>query len=93
MAQLDRILVNLHFLNYFGDVTVSYLSRTSSDHALMLVQFIRDRVSVIRPFKFLHMWGSHEGFLPLVQAVWNDRVEGCAMVRISTKLKLLKHAL
>lgn len=39
------------------------------------------------------MWGSHEGFLSLVQNVWSMEVEGCYMVRISRKLKALKGAL
>lgn len=58
----------------------------------MLVQLIRDRVSVARPFIFLRMCGSHEGFIPLMQAIWNTSVEGCAMVCIRRKLQLLKHA-
>ncbi|KAG2696932.1 hypothetical protein I3760_07G082900 [Carya illinoinensis] len=71
-ARLDRILVNVHFMNYSRDITVSYLPRTSSDHAPMLVQLSRYRVNVIQPFKFLRTWGSHERFLPLVQEVWNE---------------------
>lgn len=33
------------------------------------------------------------GFLPLVQTVWGEQIGGCAMVRISKKLKKLKNIL
>lgn len=89
-ARLDRVLVNMNFLNLFGDVRAVYLPRTYSDHCPMLVSLIKERGSMARPFQFQCMWGSHEGFLPLVWEVWNVRVEGCAMVCISRKLKLLK---
>lgn len=35
----------------------------------------------------------HEGFLPLVKAVWDVDVVGCPMVRISKKLKAMKGVL
>lgn len=39
------------------------------------------------------MGRSHEGFLLLVRECWNQRVEGCAMVRVSHKLKHMKQVL
>ncbi|KAF5465236.1 hypothetical protein F2P56_015261 [Juglans regia] len=77
--RMDGALVNLHFLSCFGNVSVSYLPRTSYDHAPMLVKLVREVVLVARPFRFLRMWGSHEEFIPLVQLVWNSNIEGCAM--------------
>lgn len=41
-----------------------------------------------KPFRFQQMWGFHETFIPSVQEVWNERMEGCAMMRISRKLKI-----
>ncbi|KAG6681815.1 hypothetical protein I3842_13G108400 [Carya illinoinensis] len=47
----------------------------------------------LRPFKFLRIWDSHEELISLVQLIWNSNIGGCAMFRISRKLKLLKRAL
>lgn len=91
--RLDHILVNLQFTSFFGIVKVTYLPRSSSDYAPMLVQLIRKEEHIVRPFRFLRMWGTHEGFLPLVREIWNSNLEGCAMVRINSKLKRLKGAL
>lgn len=54
-ARLDRILVNLHFTSFFGAINVSYLPRTSSDHAPMLVQLFRKEEHIVRLFRFLRM--------------------------------------
>lgn len=39
------------------------------------------------------MWGTHDGFLPLVKVVWNAHVDGCPMFRFSMELKALKSAM
>lgn len=92
-ARSDRVLVNMQFLNLFGDANISYLPKTSSDHSPMLMQLFSYREVCAWPFRFLLMWGSHDGFLPLVRQVWEANVEGCAMVQISKKLKRLKGVL
>lgn len=53
-----------------------------------LVFLLRERDAVPKPFRFQQMWGFHETFILSVQEVWNERMEGCAMMRISRKLKI-----
>ncbi|XP_042972959.1 uncharacterized protein LOC122304761 [Carya illinoinensis] len=89
-ARLDRILVNLQFINLFEGSSYRYLPRSSSDHAPMLFDLFMKNQHIMKPFRFLRMWGSHEGFLPLVRQCWEGDVDGCAMVRIKIKLKRLK---
>lgn len=36
------------------------------------------------------MWGTHEGFMEVVRSSWCRPMEGCAMKRVSKKLKWLK---
>ncbi|KAF5480638.1 hypothetical protein F2P56_001374 [Juglans regia] len=92
-ARLDRVLVNMTFINLWGDVHVEYLPRSSSDHLPMVVSLCREQSMVARPFRFQCMWGTHEGFLPLVKEVWYVFIDGCPMFPISKKLKALKGAL
>ncbi|XP_042942830.1 uncharacterized protein LOC122277012 [Carya illinoinensis] len=47
-ARLDRVMVNLMFSNLFGDVQLSYLPRTSSDHAPMLIIAIGRKLKVLK---------------------------------------------
>ncbi|XP_042974708.1 uncharacterized protein LOC122306346 [Carya illinoinensis] len=81
------------FINLFEGSNFSYLSRSSSDHAPMLFTLFKKNIPIVKPFRFLCMWGSHDGFLSLVEQSWGEYVEGCAMVRVSRKLKRLKHVL
>ncbi|XP_042962421.1 uncharacterized protein LOC122296685 [Carya illinoinensis] len=92
-ARLDRIFVNMQFITLFEGSTYSYLPRSSSDHSPMLFLLFKKNINIVKPFRFLRMWGSHEGFLSLVAQSWGENVEGCAMVRISRKLKRLKYEL
>lgn len=43
-----------------------------------------------KPFRFFNCWSEHAEFLPIVQRVWQQRVEGSTMFQISQKLKRLK---
>lgn len=55
--------------------------------------YLKVERSGVKYFRFQRMWGSHEEFLPLVRECWNQRVEDCAMVRVSKKLKRMKQVL
>ncbi|XP_022893966.1 uncharacterized protein LOC111408437 [Olea europaea var. sylvestris] len=90
-ARLDRILVNQPFKNQFQEVSLSYLDRTSSDHCPMVLRCMEgEELHGPKPFRFLRMWCTHEGFLPLVKQVWKMKVDGSPMVKISRKLRALK---
>lgn len=54
-AHLDRVLVNLSFMNCFGNAKLMYFPRTSSNHAPMLLNSNRDIEMIVRSFHFLHM--------------------------------------
>lgn len=43
-----------------------------------------------RPFRFQCMWCSHPNFLEVARNCWEENVTGCAMVRLSQKIKKLK---
>ncbi|XP_042962720.1 uncharacterized protein LOC122296997 [Carya illinoinensis] len=70
-ARLDCILVNVQFLNEFEGAGLCYLPRTSSDHSPMVLNFSTQREQYMKPFRFLRIWGTHEGFLPLVKSCWD----------------------
>lgn len=89
-VQLDHILLDQNFKNKFPSASMSYLDRTSSEHCLMVLH-CRDNSSLQfpRPFRFLRMWCSHKGFLPLVKQIWEMKVTGSPMVCLGRKLQTL----
>lgn len=89
-VQLDKILVNTEFVNLFESACVDYLLRTTSSHCPMLVSLLRERRCGARPSRFQSMWGSHASFLLVIKECWSQSIEGCPMVQVSIKLKLLK---
>ena len=72
---------------------MEYFLQSSSDHCPILLHLMRERGSCIKYFRFQRMWGTHEGFLPLVREAWNQNVDGSPMVKVSRKLQILKSML
>lgn len=70
-VRLDRVLMNINFLNAFSKASVSYLARSSFDHSPMVIKLARDNVCYGFPsFKFQQMWVSHELFFDCVVKSW-----------------------
>ncbi|KAG2664279.1 hypothetical protein I3760_16G074400 [Carya illinoinensis] len=68
-ARLDRILVNMQFINLFEGLNFSYLPRSSLDHAPMLFLLFKKNINIVKPFRFLRMWDLMMGF-----CLWWSRV-------------------
>ncbi|XP_041001625.1 uncharacterized protein LOC121247323 [Juglans microcarpa x Juglans regia] len=90
-AWLDRALMDNSFSNLFPNTICSYLSRSTSDHAPMIIEFKKDPFSYgPSPFRFQQMWVDHPGFLDCVRAAWNLQMVGSLILCLSKKLKHTK---
>ncbi|XP_060188598.1 uncharacterized protein LOC132617573 [Lycium barbarum] len=87
--RLDRLVYNEEWSTKFQNIHVEHLSKTGSDHNLLLVDCTEDNRQVIKYFKFLNFWTEQEDFLPLVKNVWDTEVYGNPMWRLQQKLKFL----
>ncbi|XP_041004036.1 uncharacterized protein LOC121249392 [Juglans microcarpa x Juglans regia] len=93
-ARLDRVLIDVSFLSVFPNAICSYLSRSTSDHAPMCIEFKQDLFSYgPTPFRFQQMWVEHHNFLDCVRQAWASRSGGLAIQNLIMKLKQTKVAL
>ncbi|XP_041021210.1 uncharacterized protein LOC121262689 [Juglans microcarpa x Juglans regia] len=91
---LDRSFLNVEAMDAFSDATLKYIPRTSSDHALMVINLDMSGAPYGYPFfKFQQMWTSHDSFSKLVSQVCEEETIGLGLFRLASKLKQLKIAL
>ncbi|KAG2713175.1 hypothetical protein I3760_04G163600 [Carya illinoinensis] len=87
-VKLDRVLVNNAFTSKFNGAIAHLLSRRTSDHSSILLQF---ETSFSRygppPFQFQNMWTSHENFLKVVESQKVDISDERGLHILARKLK------
>ncbi|XP_022891945.1 uncharacterized protein LOC111406805 [Olea europaea var. sylvestris] len=89
--KLDRILVINSFLTQFEVACAKVLSRSSSDHCPLLVQFLAQQERYgPPPFYFQWIWVDHADFLPLVKENWEEPTRNSPLFKLGVKLKRLK---
>ncbi|XP_059315791.1 uncharacterized protein LOC132066504 [Lycium ferocissimum] len=91
--RLDRMLTNSKLQDWFGHMEVEHLSRTSSDHAPLLLTCGDSSQHVRKPFRFLKFWIEHESFLEVVNQGWNTDFEADELITFKLKLKKVKSVL
>ncbi|KAF5472311.1 hypothetical protein F2P56_009038 [Juglans regia] len=93
-AKLDRGLVNASCLTRFPNMNNCYLSRSTSDHSPMFLQFQSDLFKYGHsPFRFQQMWIDHPDFHQFVGRIWTEEVGGFGLLKLAFKLKKLRGSL
>ncbi|XP_040996134.1 uncharacterized protein LOC121242320 [Juglans microcarpa x Juglans regia] len=93
-ARLDLALMDSSFLALFPNAICSYMSRSTSDHTPMFIEFMKDPFSYgLALFCFQQMWVDHHDFLDCVRTAWDVHVDGSAIYILTRKLKQTKVAL
>ncbi|XP_071933775.1 uncharacterized protein [Coffea arabica] len=72
--------------------TVQHLGRDPSDHAPLLLSASTMLDNKPKPFWFLNVWTSKEGFLDVVKQCWADDVPGSPLRVLSIKLGKMKNS-
>lgn len=84
--RLDIVLLNGEANTELPAIKVKHLSRTTSDHARLLVE-IKENIIPKVWFIFLKMWMEHHTFNTLIETSWNAQVNGAPGYIFSEKLK------
>ncbi|VFQ87974.1 unnamed protein product [Cuscuta campestris] len=90
MRRLDRALVNDRMIEDYEDITISHLSRASSDHKPILLQCKKGSQAGPKPFRFLNAWLNHHSFLKMVSDHWDSSSHHGSMAGLAFKLHGLK---
>ncbi|XP_060183338.1 uncharacterized protein LOC132613336 [Lycium barbarum] len=87
------MIANSKLQDWFAHMEVQHLSRTGSDHALLLLTCGESSQHIRKPFRFLKLWTEHESFLEVVNQAWITDFEGDDFIIFKLKLKNVKSAL
>ncbi|RAL41595.1 hypothetical protein DM860_013129 [Cuscuta australis] len=91
--RLDRVLINSNSNMLFSDISISHLSKTSSDHKPILLLCKEEGFQGPKPFRFLNVWATHHNFLTTVNDYWVNSPRTGGMAGLAMKLKGLKSTL
>ncbi|XP_009794046.1 uncharacterized protein LOC107797430 [Nicotiana tabacum] len=91
--RLDKGMVNDNWLISFPATTISHLASTRSDENPLIMEMNVRQDTSKKYFKFLNCLVENEGFILLVQEIWNQEVRGNAMWIFYQKLKAVSNAL
>ncbi|XP_048502701.1 uncharacterized protein LOC125498519 [Beta vulgaris subsp. vulgaris] len=92
-SKIDRVLANSKWFDSFRNAYAMFLLEGISYQCACVVKLDNTLVEKARPFKFCNMWALDESFLYIVQAGWQERVEGVPMYKVVSKLKKMKQGL
>ncbi|GKA87512.1 putative reverse transcriptase domain-containing protein [Tanacetum coccineum] len=93
LKKLDRVMGNVPFMSSFPIAHALFLPFMLSDHTPTVLIFLDILKPKPKPFKFHNYLSSKDKFLPTVSEVWSNKVDGCSMFSLVSKLKLLKKPL
>lgn len=85
--RLDRIIYNSRWFDCLNATSVTYLSRSCSDHAPLLIKIDNEITSSIQYFRFLNFWAKHLNFLKSIKDIWDHKVYGNPLYVLHQKLK------
>ena len=90
--KLDRVLTNVEWEQKFPRVTVRTLERAGSDHTpLLLDSGEQAHLGNKSHFSFELSWLRHEGFVDMINAVWNSVSHGTTVLeRWQNKIRHLR---
>lgn len=90
---LDRVLVNIGFLDIFLTMEVQYFIHQGSDHAPLHFTCNSDERIMPKPFYFPNFWCKSKTFMEVVERNWKVDFFGFPFFMLHAKMKRLKRAL
>ncbi|KAH0771764.1 hypothetical protein KY290_015745 [Solanum tuberosum] len=90
--RLDRVLYNQDLNELLGYIELQHLSRTGSDHALLLLSCVGCDQNVSRPFRFLKFWTERDDFKEVVKEFWGSTLNSDIFIDWKLKMKRTKLA-
>ncbi|XP_026378730.1 uncharacterized protein LOC113273184 [Papaver somniferum] len=89
-SNIDRIMVNMEWIDQFVDSKAEFLLPGVSDHSPGIASIFGKRKHGTPPFRFFNYMTKEPDFLDLIRRVWNVKVRGNPMYVFMTKLRKVK---
>ncbi|XP_074291426.1 uncharacterized protein LOC141618218 [Silene latifolia] len=91
-SRLDRVMINLEWMNLYPDSHAYFLPEGLFDHNPSI--YYRRKECHHRPhFRYFNMWGQDPHFLEIIKHNWHKKVTGSWMFQVVTKQRSLKQPL
>jgi hypothetical protein len=91
--RLDHTICNKDWLDNWNITTCSTLTKTSSDHFPIMLEWSNQVHSFPTSFRFMKMWSMHDDCINIIKETWNNTLIGCHMTVLTRKLQILKDKL
>ncbi|GJZ69312.1 RNA-directed DNA polymerase, eukaryota, reverse transcriptase zinc-binding domain protein [Tanacetum coccineum] len=85
MKKLDRIMANEEFIRTYSKAFAIFHPFLVSDHSPVVLVIPNAMSKKKRSFKFANFVAEKEDFLPMVEQSWNEKVNGCIILREKLK--------
>ncbi|XP_026459646.1 uncharacterized protein LOC113360345 [Papaver somniferum] len=92
-SKIDRIMVNMEWIDQFVDSKADFLPHGISDHSPGVASIFEKRKHGPPPFRFFNFMTEEPDFLDLVRKVWTNKVRGNPLFVFMTKLRMVKAAI
>ncbi|XP_060183185.1 uncharacterized protein LOC132613154 [Lycium barbarum] len=89
-SRIDRVFINDIWLQTMPYCKSIFLLEGISDHCPAKVILEEERTRKKKSFLYSNVWGKHPKFLGIVKAGWEIPIQGCKMMQVVKRLKLLK---
>ncbi|XP_074299769.1 uncharacterized protein LOC141630931 [Silene latifolia] len=89
-SRLDRMLINVDWMDCFPDSYVHFLPEGLFDHCPGLIHFEGEIHRRGKPFKYFNMWSLTPNYDNIVSTGWHREWKGTPIFRVVQKLKSLK---
>ncbi|GKD43845.1 RNA-directed DNA polymerase, eukaryota, reverse transcriptase zinc-binding domain protein [Tanacetum coccineum] len=93
LKKLDRVMANDEFISKFNHAHVVSHPFIVSDHSPAVLILPHAMIKKKKSFKFVNFVAEKSDFLPIVERIWKENVNGFHMFQLVKKLKLLKRHL
>ncbi|KAF5203600.1 hypothetical protein FRX31_006814 [Thalictrum thalictroides] len=90
LCKLDRCLTNSIWNASYQATEAVFLPHGVSDHSPIILRWPKDARKKNTPFRFFNHWVEHPDFKALVKETWDCDPQGNPMIRVYSKLKILK---
>nr|XP_016444822.1 PREDICTED: uncharacterized protein LOC107770069 [Nicotiana tabacum] len=71
----------------------TFLPEGINDHCPVKISLLDSLPKAKKPFQLCNVWVNHPQFIERVESIWATHIDGCRMLQVVRKLKLLKRSL
>ncbi|XP_019233350.1 PREDICTED: uncharacterized protein LOC109213958 [Nicotiana attenuata] len=89
-SKIDWVFVNSEWIDNMPPYIATFLPEGINDHCPVKISLLDAPPKAKKAFQFCNVWVNYPQFIERVKSIWGTHIDGCRMLQIVRKLKLLK---